>query len=876
MKKRSILAVILFLSIYVSHSEGAVSPAGSAFLSGGRALPSGRAGTGVASAGTEFFSINPASIGSTENITTGLDYGSLSGDYTYPTLSIALPFAYGVLGVSFSYFNISDGPVEQKGYYLSAGIAKEMTSRFLFGMSLEYGYSDYPETGRYAGIKPGIRYRVGSTGSVTGFGIYDFTLGLSSGIGYRSSDAMDLNSVTAGYAFDFYRDRKYSFGFYNDISAINGFGDFPVRAGLEAVLYRDFSVRGGVIVPDSYDFMAYTCGAGYRFENELFRGSLNYAMTYSDEHSVNYYAGLTLEIGGVDREPPVISIAPDYSYISPNYDGVQDYLIFDIDVRDSSRITGWRLQISDDGGNVVREFKISEREVEDSLTPASFIQRLTGKRDSLAVPEKILWDGSDSTGRKLPDGRYRYYFYAWDSKDNIAPVKSGGVFIDSTPPSAGVAADSLIFSPNGDKKKDTLVIQQYITTSPDDRWVAVIKDSIGNTVYSQQWDGKGVPSKFLWNGTDNNGNLLPDGLYYYSISSRDMAGNSASADLKEIILTTKMEISDVRTETSYYSYKLSSGKGIRFFPELSSVKGLEKWELVLYRKEDKPLRVISGGNELPAFIDWDCKDSKGEELDDGECSYRFSAWYSSGNNPVSFSKKVVFDRTPPEVRISHEPSLFSPDGDGENDYLTLNMKGADNTAIASWEIGIYNESGILFKKFAGKGELPSHLKWDGIGDNGELVESASDYEVQFQAVDTAGNVSEKSYDRISVDVLVVVTERGLKIRISNIEFAFGSSAIRKRGTEILDRVYQILEKYSSYDIVIEGHTDDVGAEEYNLNLSEKRAMEVRDYLVKKGTKPERLKYLGMGESLPFYPNTNDENRRRNRRVEFLLNRKKIE
>jgi outer membrane protein OmpA-like peptidoglycan-associated protein len=89
-------------------------------------------------------------------------------------------------------------------------------------------------------------------------------------------------------------------------------------------------------------------------------------------------------------------------------------------------------------------------------------------------------------------------------------------------------------------------------------------------------------------------------------------------------------------------------------------------------------------------------------------------------------------------------------------------------------------------------------------------------------------------------------------------------------------VYQILEKYSSYDIVIEGHTDDIGAEEYNLTLSEKRAMAVKDYLVRKGTKPERLKYVGMGESLPFYPNTNDENRRRNRRVEFLLNRKKIE
>ncbi len=874
--KKTILAITLFISIGTVYSPAAESPAGNIFLSGGRALPTGRAGTGVSAAGSDFFTINPASIGGAESVAAGVDYGSLDGDYTYPTVSLALPFAYGVFGLSFSYFNMSEGDVSQKGYFLSAGIAKEMTSRLMFGLAFEYGYSDYLKADSYAGIRPGIRYRVGDSGSVTGFGIYDFSIGVSAGIGYSSSDAMNMNSVTAGYNFDFYRDRTFSFGLFNDISAINGSGDYPVKLGLETVMYNNFTLRGGYVLNSSYDFMGYTCGAGYSFESDYFKGSVNYALAYSKDEGVNHYAGLTMEIGGIDREPPVISITPDHTYISPNYDGVQDYLIFDIDVSDASRITGWRLQISDDKDNVVREFKISERDIEGSLTPESFFDRLTGRKDSLTVPEKILWDGSDSSGKKLPDGRYRYYFYAWDSKDNIAPVKSGTVYIDNTPPVVGIKTDSLIFSPNGDKKKDTLTIHQSVQTSPDDLWTAEIRDSLGNVVLSRQWSGKDVPVKFIWDGKGADGSILPDGLYYYKISSEDKAGNSASAEIKEITLTTKMEIADIRTETSYYSYRNSQGKGIRFFPELSSIKGLERWELMIYQKEDEPLRVISGGAEIPGFIDWDCMDSEGKKLDDGGYSFRFSAWYSSGNNPVSFPKRVVFDSTPPDVKISHEPSIFSPDGDGENDYLTLNMKGTDNMGIASWEIGIFNESGILFKKFAGKGELPSHLKWDGIGDSGELVESASDYEAQLVATDTSGNVSEKSIDKIPVDVLVVVTERGLKIRISNIEFAFGSSAIRKRGVEILDRVYQILEKYNSYDVIIEGHTDDIGGEEYNLTLSEKRAREVMDYLVKKGTKPERLKYVGMGETMPFYPNTSEENRRRNRRVEFLLNRKKIE
>lgn len=877
MKKISITAIILLTIISFNHSGAAEnSPAASVFLYGGRAVPAGAAGTGVSSAGTDFFSINPASIAAAESVSVGIDYGSLNGEYIHPSITAALPFAYGVFGVSLSYFNFSDDGIEQKGYYMSAGMAKDITSRFMFGLGFEFAQSDYLEKDYYAGIKPGLSYNVGSTGSVTGFGLYDFTLGMASGIGYSSSEIMDLNSVTAGYSFDFYRERRYSFGFYNDISAINSFGDFPVKFGVEAVIFNDFSLRGGFIVPESYDFTAYTCGAGYRFEGESFRGAINYAMIYSEDQGLNHYAGLTMEIGGIDREPPVIEITPDNSYISPNYDGIQDYLIFDIDVRDSSRITGWRLQIADERENVVREFKISEREIDERLSPASFFDRFTGRKSSLAVPEKILWDGTDSASRKLPDGRYKFYFYAWDSKDNIAPVKSGAVFIDSTPPSAGIKADSLIFSPNGDKKKDTLIIQQSIITSPEDNWKAEFRNAAGEVVASYQWEGRDIPARLIWNGTDSEGRLLPDGLYYYSLLSKDKAGNSAAAEIREIILTTQMELADIRTETTGYSYKNSQGRGIRFFPDLSSLKGIEKWELAVYRKEGNPLRVIAGGSELPGFIDWDCKDNEGIELDDGDYYVKFSAWYSSGNTPASFPKRIIFDSTLPEVNITHEPGIFSPDGDGENDYLTLNLSGKDNTGVAAWEIGIYTESGILFKKFTGKGEPPAQLKWDGIGDNGELVESASDYEVQFSAVDAAGNISGKATDKIPVDVLVVVTERGLKIRISNIEFAFGSSALRKRGTVILDRVYHILEKYGSYDIVIEGHTDDIGAEEYNLTLSEKRAMAVRDYLVRKGTTPERLKYVGMGESLPFYPNTNDENRRRNRRVEFLLNRKKTD
>ena len=70
-------------------------------------------------------------------------------------------------------------------------------------------------------------------------------------------------------------------------------------------------------------------------------------------------------------------------------------------------------------------------------------------------------------------------------------------------------------------------------------------------------------------------------------------------------------------------------------------------------------------------------------------------------------------------------------------------------------------------------------------------------------------------------------------------------------------------------MVIEGHADSVGTEEYNQELSEKRAKAIVEYLVKKGIDPLRLTTKGYGFNKPAAPNDTPENRARNRRVEIM-------
>lgn len=71
-------------------------------------------------------------------------------------------------------------------------------------------------------------------------------------------------------------------------------------------------------------------------------------------------------------------------------------------------------------------------------------------------------------------------------------------------------------------------------------------------------------------------------------------------------------------------------------------------------------------------------------------------------------------------------------------------------------------------------------------------------------------------------------------------------------------------------VLIEGHCDERGTEEYNLALGEKRAREVRDYLVKYGISPERLSIISYGESVPAAPGSGEKSWSKNRRAEFAI------
>ena len=116
------------------------------------------------------------------------------------------------------------------------------------------------------------------------------------------------------------------------------------------------------------------------------------------------------------------------------------------------------------------------------------------------------------------------------------------------------------------------------------------------------------------------------------------------------------------------------------------------------------------------------------------------------------------------------------------------------------------------------------------------------------------------------------TALGLVMNLGSdhLKFQFDKADLRPEDRELLSRIAGILMTSHDYTVSVNGHTDDVGTDEYNQKLSERRAEVVRDYLVKAGLPAKILSVEGHGKSLPLEKGRSDAVRAKNRRVELGL------
>ena len=117
--------------------------------------------------------------------------------------------------------------------------------------------------------------------------------------------------------------------------------------------------------------------------------------------------------------------------------------------------------------------------------------------------------------------------------------------------------------------------------------------------------------------------------------------------------------------------------------------------------------------------------------------------------------------------------------------------------------------------------------------------------------------------------LVVVTEKKIELK-QTVYFDFNKATIKPVSFALLDDVAQAMKDNPKIKVEVQGHTDSVGNDDFNLKLSQKRAESVRNYLIKKGISSDRMVPKGYGENVPIADNRTKEGRDQNRRVEFVI------
>lgn len=139
-----------------------------------------------------------------------------------------------------------------------------------------------------------------------------------------------------------------------------------------------------------------------------------------------------------------------------------------------------------------------------------------------------------------------------------------------------------------------------------------------------------------------------------------------------------------------------------------------------------------------------------------------------------------------------------------------------------------------------------------------------------QAEKIKNEIPGATVERVGEGINVTFDEKNPDGSQAGVFFATNQSGISDNSKLALNKLVKVFTEYPETNILIEGHTDDVGTETYNLALSERRAEAVSNYLKTAGVSPSRVTIKWYGETQPKVANDNDAARATNRRVEFAI------
>ncbi len=430
-------------------------------------------------------------------------------------------------------------------------------------------------------------------------------------------------------------------------------------------------------------------------------------------------------------------------YISPNNDGIQDELTIPLAIQDTRYISEWALVIQDENENIARTIG-NKVALPEQLTFTSFFQQLFSTKKGVEIPKEVVWNGILDSGEVAPDGTYTYYVRASDDNNNESRTSSFTVVVDNTAPSVTLEQPSESSKIFGGSNKAEFSIKQ--SGSIEDLWTGQILDNTGKAVRTFTWKNS-EPKNVDWDGKDDNNLAVAVGAYTYKLTSTDRAGNvNESTQINNIIYDAVPRAVNMMVQGSPFS---PNGDGVKdtitILPTMSTSAGLLNWSIDILDTRNNTVFSFDGTDEPPQNIEFDGKSLNGSVLSDGNYKLTFTALFSNGQESI-INRNITVDNTVPVAVVKADKTIFSPDGDGRLDTITIFQEGSKEKA---WTGTIINESNEVVKQWD-FGEIPpASVDWNGVTDNGQIVDGF--YKYVLSSTDLAGNVREEQTTAIELN-----------------------------------------------------------------------------------------------------------------------------
>ncbi|MFP4179385.1 MAG: hypothetical protein ACLFSA_04960 [Spirochaetaceae bacterium] len=364
-------------------------------------------------------------------------------------------------------------------------------------------------------------------------------------------------------------------------------------------------------------------------------------------------------------------------------------------------------------------------------------------------PAEFRWDGTDETGRVLSDGTYSAELTVLFENGLRESSRPLDITIDTEQPVARLSSNHEVFG--GSAKPEVRIDGDWDT---DAEWTAVAK--MNGEMYEVQLEEYDITPDdlpYTWDGSDLDGNQLPDGEYTLWLEGEDRAGNRGRTEKLEIEKDTRETPIDVEISDDVVAPEFADMHDeIAIRPILEVSDGIEEIRVSIQDEDGKSLRTFSRDEAFEEVL-WEGLDDRRQVVEEGEYMVEIQVFYRNGNEPTASEGPVFVDRDAPEVSLSVPYSSFAANDDGYRDTLPVEVQPEGEEQVDEWIMKVYRrgeEEEEPHRTIAGEGTPPDTIEWDGRDDLGEIVDGHYRIGVLLR-YDGGGEVEYTLEDRVLLD-----------------------------------------------------------------------------------------------------------------------------